>query len=95
MEIDKRCYTASMAEILVSQTYFNTAISVYEHLIEKDPSNEAYKKRLLNILKMKEYLKDEPSREIVELFKEWFDLAVKSKRLLWIKRSKKIYAAEK
>ncbi len=91
MSKDLNLCTKTMAGIYVQQGYFQKAIEIYRHLLEREPHRTDIKDALLAA-------EDQAARDctvksdyLLPLFMEWFDLVRKYNDLQKLKRCLKKY----
>ncbi|MBW1867447.1 MAG: hypothetical protein JRI38_06865 [Deltaproteobacteria bacterium] len=91
MSKDLNLCTKTMAGIYVQQGYFQKAIEIYRHLLEREPHRPDIKDALLAAESQAAKNRASKSEDLLPLFAEWFDLVRKYNDLQRLKRFLKKY----
>ena len=81
-----RFYTKTMAGVYAAQGYFDKAIEIYRHLLEKEPEREDLQEALADAEAKQRQAAGIGYTDLIPLLREWIMLSIRYNQVRRLKR---------
>ena len=79
-------YTHTMAQVYTQQGHYDKAAEIYRYLLDREPERRDIQEALADIEEKIGEGRGGSDRNLIPLFRQWIDLAMRYNRLLRLKK---------